>query len=220
LEFWLNVGLLYFLVKKIEKTPQKEGIIMAILFSLFALAIFFIRFQSGDFDMHLQPIFSFTNIGVIRCIVGFLIGILVYYASQSALILKNFSKSKPYIFLCELILLALLCYCLFHGGLSFSFLCVFIVFPLIILISAVSQNLSIMQKACAMPIMREFGNFSYAIYLLHVPILCLLANIDWFANKNPCLQTIILCAIVFAVSIPIYYLYEKKAKKILIEKLS
>jgi peptidoglycan/LPS O-acetylase OafA/YrhL len=219
LEFWLNIGFVYFVVQNVQKKPHKEGAMMAMLFVLFSLSIFFIRFGKGNFDIHFQQIFTFTNIGVVRCLIGFLIGILVYYASIGRLALR-ISKSKSYIFLCETLLLFLLFLSLCDGGQSWAFLAVFLVFPLVIFIAAVRQKISILNTFCSLPIVRELGNFSYGIYLLHVPVLYLLAMFEWYQEKNSHLQLAILCGIVFVVSIPVYYLYEVKAKKFLIEKLS
>ena len=219
-EFWLNIGMLYFMVRYIESKREKSGIFMAMLLVLCFASIFFIRAGNGNFDIYLNQIFGFTNIGVIRCLIGFSIGVLLYYASKSEFLVKNFSKSKSYIFLCEIILLFLLYCCLKRNGLSYNFLCVFIVFPLIVLISAVRTNVSLFSQICSLPIIRELGNFSYAVYLLHVPFLYFLATFSWFTTKEPYFQSIVLCVATFAVSVPVYYFYEKKAKKILIEKLS
>lgn len=220
LEFWLSIGLIYFLVKKIESQKQKEGIFMVIIFVLFAISILFIRFKNGNFDIHIDRVFSIANIGVVRCVIGFLIGILTYYTSISEFVVLRLSKANLYVFVCEIILLFLLFLCFLNGGKNYSFLCVFVLFPFVVLVASARQEVSILNKIFSLPILREFGNFSYGVYLLHVPILYVMANFGWFMLKNPHLQTIILCVMVFFVSVPVYYFYEKKAKKFLIEKLS
>jgi len=179
-EWWMYI-LFPFLVKPLLnlKTP---GIIVTILVCIAGyLAIMFYIQQF----VTVPPALSFIQppkplptinvayqFGFLRCLFGFILGMVVYLAYKAGFAKNVFGRSSTFLLLC-----AGMFTCLHFGVwdvLSVSF------FPLIILSAAygsISMNRFLGTKA-----MQRIGDWSFSIYMVHQPILYTTLSVVAYAN--------------------------------------
>ncbi len=99
--------------------------------------------------------------GLLRCLAGFVLGMLVYRAYLAGLARSVMSRSSTFA------LLVLTTAVVMHFGLND----VITVTAFALIVLAAACNRSTLQRACALRPMQRLGDWSYSIYLIHFPVL-------------------------------------------------
>lgn len=217
-EFWLNILVLYFIA---SCTVKNKALYHAILFS--ALLVSFVMmertgaaFGVATFDTNIQPVSIFTNIGLIRSFFGLTIGYLLYCTTDSNFV-RNIKGMKVISSVFEIALTAIVFICIFfNGSTGFGFLSI-IAFSMLIIFNYNGDG--VLSKLSGYPVIRELGNLSYSIYLLHIPTRLFL-NKYVFPYYDIINKWEVVVFVTVIISVPIYYAFEVPAKKITRKALS
>jgi peptidoglycan/LPS O-acetylase OafA/YrhL len=102
--------------------------------------------------------------GLLRCIAGFILGMLLYLLYESRFFFGLFKRDLTFLSISFLIILGL------HFGLD-EFL-ILLLFPLLIL--SASFNESGVKRFLDLPALQRLGDWSFSIYMVHVPLIFLL----------------------------------------------
>jgi len=170
--YFFTVSVLYKIFPKIKMVYS-----MFILLALSFLAYYLLLTFNDD------KFFATYNYGILRCIGGFFLGLLMY---QIYLLFEN-KKSilkKTIIFHCIEILLTLAIIFLLYN-IRESNLYIFtliLIFALTILILALQSN-GVMSKILNHKLLRYLGKLSYSIYLCHALILVVASNFFQYILK-------------------------------------
>ena len=208
IEFWLNVIFLYFIVRH---KPKNKNLFFSTVFIFIIFCIITTLRVAGSFDANIQPFSFFTNIGIIRGIAELLIGYLLYNLVNSNFI-HCLNRDRRLNSIYEIILVFILFFSMSkNGSVGFGILSL-LTFSLIIIRNKIGTG--ILSKASSLPIIRSLGHMSYAIYLLHIP--CREFFVKYFPDFYQGIESkaLFVSLVTFFISIPTFYLYELKAKKI------
>lgn len=213
-EFWVNIIIFYYMVTK--NTQKRSFYYIIILASILTSYIILSRVAlengiSTAFETNIQPISLITNAGVVACYMGLSMGYLIYSARNS----KIFSifRRKPLITsFFEILLIAFIYLCFTkNSSAGYGLLSTIAFCGLIILNSAKSGLLTHLSSK---PIIRELGNLSYATYLMHIPVRIFMDK--YIFSIYPTEQKVLLVVMLtIIVSIPIYYFFELRLKKVI-----
>jgi peptidoglycan/LPS O-acetylase OafA/YrhL len=169
----------FFTVSALYKTFPKIKIFYNMLFLVtLSLLAYYLLIVLND-----NKFFATYNYGVLRCIGGFFLGLLIY---QLYLLLKNKKSilNKTIIFHCiEIFLTLLIIFLLYKIRESNLYIFTLIlVFALTILVLALQSN-GIMSKILSHKLLRYLGKLSYSIYLCHALILVVASNFFQYILK-------------------------------------
>lgn len=217
-EFWLNILVLYFMA---SCTVKNKALYHAILFSLLLVSFIMMErtgaaFNVATFDTNIQPISILANIGLIRSFFGLTIGYLLYCATDSNFV-RNIKGMKITSSLAEISLTAIVFICMFfNGSTGFGFLSI-IAFSILIIFNYNGDGT--LSKLSGYPLIRELGNLSYAIYLLHIPTRLFLDKyvFPYYDTSNKW-QLVVFVTVI--ISVPIYYAFEVPAENLTRKTLS
>ena len=203
IEFWLNISFLYLVNLMYFRYQKSQKYIIAILFIIIALC-FNALHRHGTMD-----IWSYNHYATIRGINGFSIGFLLFIISQFK-IKNTLAPNNLQIFILQSCLFCILFGVMFlYKQNVFLNGCVVVAsFSLIIILSECNKNkFSIFTKY---KILKNIGQISYSIYLIHLIVLSLYQrNDNHLINSHPVLLVIFLMCLTIYISTLTYKYIEK-----------
>lgn len=102
-----------------------------------------------------------TDFGVFRCLAGFLLGMLLFRVYEESIAIDFFKKSWVFVFFFLAVMVTM------HFGVED--ILVIALFPFVIL--AAAYNDTMIKKALDTPVLQRLGDWSFSIYMVHVPIM-------------------------------------------------
>ena len=209
-EFWLNLLILYWVVR--YRLRLLSAALVLVCFA--ALAVFSPRFDHA----HVQPL-GFTNYAVLRCTAGILLGALLYDAYRFGQpVLAKLQNGVVWGAIQAALLLALVWSMSFRPGSALGNAVDYAgLAALIFLLTGFETPFS---RLFAHPLLSFFGKLSFAIYMLHMPLLVLGRIFGWFVpDQWSALEMAVFWPTLMLLSVGSYYLIEMPARKFIMSLL-
>jgi peptidoglycan/LPS O-acetylase OafA/YrhL len=102
-----------------------------------------------------------TDFGIFRCLAGFLAGMLLFRVYEASIAIKFFKKSWVFVAFFLSVIVAM------HVGAED--ILIIALFPFVIL--AAAYNKTVIKKVLDTPLLQRLGDWSFSIYMVHVPIM-------------------------------------------------
>jgi len=115
------------------------------------------------------------DFGLLRCAAGFVLGMLIYRAYQAGVARHVLSRSGSFVVLVLMIVV----------GMHYQWDDVLTVVCFALIVLAAAGNQSTLRYICGWRLMQRLGDWSYAIYLTHFPLLLSLLVLQDIANGPP-----------------------------------
>jgi peptidoglycan/LPS O-acetylase OafA/YrhL len=200
-ELWVNLTLLFLAARALSPA----------LVALATLACYLIWFGApGSLShQHHQP-YTITTIGMFRCAAGVLTGYLLFAALTY---LRSLDRCLPRVprgiwTLIEVASLCAIAMMFSADSMQYHYAAV-LMMPLVILMVALSRGA--ISRLLSVAALRSLGNYSYGIYLLHVPVFFSLQLTGQMGTwrENTVLDGIVVLVVTTLLSVPIYHLLER-----------
>ncbi|MFS2318768.1 acyltransferase family protein [Maricaulis sp. D1M11] len=209
-EFWLNILLLYFLV-------SRRMIITSITITIASFAILYAT-KGGLSWLHTQQIWDFVPSGLIRCAGGLALGYLCYeiFLGFEENRTRNPSRKITVFILssiAEISLIALAFWAVAYFQRAEQFIAIPVLMVLVIVFSFGNGLLS---QLLSIRILAYLGNLSYAVYLIHGPLIILSRRLGYPMGRDVDYtpeRLIIFFGALFLFSVLSYHLIEMPGKK-------
>jgi peptidoglycan/LPS O-acetylase OafA/YrhL len=146
---------------------------LALLIGIALLAVF-IKYYLSPISFPGPPTLNVVaDFGFLRCMAGFLLGMLTFKIYDESIAANFFQKDAVF-----LIIFSIIIYEMAIGGID---LFIFSLFPFLIL--AAAHNSSRVKKVLDTKPLQRLGDWSFSIYMVHVPIMYIFWIFD--VRKNP-----------------------------------
>ncbi len=137
------------------------AIMTVFIVGLFAFIKYFLGPDGLPFPGGSPSLNIITDFGVFRCLAGFLAGMLLFRVYEESIAISFFKKSWVFIAFFLGVMVAM------HVGVED--ILVIALFPFVIL--AAAYNNSTIKKVMDTPVLQRLGDWSFSIYMVHVPIM-------------------------------------------------
>jgi peptidoglycan/LPS O-acetylase OafA/YrhL len=179
----------------------------------FSIAFYvYIGATTGNLDLT-------VGVALVRCFAGFFIGVAIYLARDFFNLLGERTLSAIQIAAVAIML------ALFELTMNDALL----IAPFAALVAATSGDRGAVARALSHPVMTKLGDWSYAVYLLHVPVIHIVGFFFWRTLGRPealpdPLARILWIALIYAVTIiaarVVYERFEMPARKAIVKRLA
>jgi peptidoglycan/LPS O-acetylase OafA/YrhL len=138
------------------KVLSLVGIVGLYLFVKYYLGAIGLPFPGGSPSINVV-----SDFGVFRCLAGFLLGMLLFSLYQESVGYNFFKQNRVFVVFFVAALIAM--------QLGAEDILVIALFPFIILSAA--YNRSVIKKILEIPVLQRLGDWSFSVYMVHVPII-------------------------------------------------
>lgn len=205
-EFWLNILVLYWVVR--YRLWYVALPLMLVCFG--ALAVYSPKFDHS----HVQP-FGPINFAILRCTAGILLGSLLYDAYRHGMpLLAKFQNGMIWGVIQAALIVYLVWDMMVRSSTAMNNAIDYV--GLTVLIFILTGFDSPVSRILSHPFLAFFGKLSFAIYMLHMPLLVLGRIFDWFEpDRWSLLETAVFWPVLLLLSVGSYFIIEMPARRLI-----